>query len=605
MEQTEFVDYEEPSGIQPSQFAAEQEADREQQEEYEAEQKDIEEGVDKRLAEMDDDDLDLVESEDEESDLEFHNSEFGIQFNNQFKENLKINPMYPLSRNIANFLGSGGQDQRAAGISGQFVPGQTSTQIDQTSTNNAIKSTRERQFLLDEYDHKNSQLPILYEQRGNEIKRLKEEMDFMKLNYDKETRSVQHQLAILKGEKEKLIACSEHHKDNADNQLLENQRLKEEAEKLSKRLADSERINGELETELESANLSLSTVHTQLIELQTKDTILKARQNYEENVSSLRERHEKELFQLQQEINKLRVESKSKDTEVELNRRKVATARSEYDALQIEKVDIIKQYQARLDDAQKRLQQQIAENASYTNVRAIDQRAREDKKDMQEKYAQELIKIRDKEEEFILQQKKHDEMKSKYASLKQKVYKYQEHQRKKEQKYLDQIRQTEIDCRSRLEQIRIKTQEAIESKNKKYQEEVLQIQNLFHVEMEKVNTLTLKCTENILESENIDDIVNEADSKENRPIEHPRRNGTNNAYYNSQEHQSRSSQNRDQAKYVHPTINGRNQEIIDNDAHVADYQFLQPLMQYNGNENIQQNVQPTTNSLNKVGFQKW
>ena len=37
MEQTEFVDYEEPSGIQPSQFAAEQEADREQQEEYEAE----------------------------------------------------------------------------------------------------------------------------------------------------------------------------------------------------------------------------------------------------------------------------------------------------------------------------------------------------------------------------------------------------------------------------------------------------------------------------------------------------------------------------------------------------------------------------------------
>ena len=57
-------------------------------------------------------------------------------------------------------------------------------------------------------------------------------------------------------------------------------------------------------------------------------------------------------------------------------------------------------------------------------------------------------------------------MKSKYASLKHKVIKYQEHQRKKEQKYLEQIRQTQEDCHARLLEVKRKTKDAIESKNK-------------------------------------------------------------------------------------------------------------------------------------------
>ena len=66
-----------------------------------------------------------------------------------------------------------------------------------------------------------------------------------------------------------------------------------------------------MQNELDSANNTLSTLHAQLMDLQQSDTIFRVKQNHEESVSSLRERHEKELFRLHQEINKLSAEKKS------------------------------------------------------------------------------------------------------------------------------------------------------------------------------------------------------------------------------------------------------------------------------------------------------
>ena len=57
-----------------------------------------------------------------------------------------------------------------------------------------------------------------------------------------------------------------------------------------------------MQNELDSANNTLSTLHAQLMDLQQSDTIFRVKQNHEESVSSLRERHEKELFRLHQEI---------------------------------------------------------------------------------------------------------------------------------------------------------------------------------------------------------------------------------------------------------------------------------------------------------------
>ena len=51
--------------------------------------------------------------------------------------------------------------------------------------------------------NQNNHHKILYEARGMEIKRLNEELQHMKSNRGNESRSMQHQLAILKGEHER------------------------------------------------------------------------------------------------------------------------------------------------------------------------------------------------------------------------------------------------------------------------------------------------------------------------------------------------------------------------------------------------------------------
>ena len=608
MEQSSFPEHEEPSAFQPSEFNQGHEVDKEQQEEYEAEQKDIEEGVDRRLAEMNDDDLDLVESEDEDSD-----DYINYQENDQFKDTHNLNPLHPLSRNLANFPGLRNLEQRSPGIPGQFV---TSTPFvstvtgvgiqnrftnavfqenDQKYLDNDTEQSQERKFLHLDDDAKNNKLEILYEHRGREIQQLKGEMETMKTNYDKEMRLLRHDLAILKGDKDRLAASSDNYKENADCQLVENQRIRENIETLTKQLTESEQLNRQLQDELDSANLTLATLHSQLMELQQSDTILKAKQIHEETVSSLRERHEKELFRLHQEINKYKAEAKSKDAQMDADRKKMDRKQTDYDILQIQKSDIIQEYQKRLDDVQKRLQQQVSENASYnyTNIKAIEQRTHEDR----EKYAQELLKLRDKEEDYLLLQKRNEEIKSKYSSLKQKVSKYQEHQRNKEQKYLAQIRQTQDDCHARLLEVKVKTKEAIENKNKQYQEEVLQIQKLFDDEMEKVTTLTLRCSTNILEN----DIggnglnINGGPELPSQPQVYSSNYNTNRNYENNLDDNEKENNIQPVNFKQHPHIKDRHE----NAAHsLQRCRNISPFN--NGKTDILENVQPTTESLNKV-----
>ena len=610
MEQSSFVVNEEPSVFPHSEFNPGNQDERELQEEYEDERREIDEDVARHLAENgdDDDDLDLVESESED------------EYENHISPNIlnlppNINTMNPLSRNMANIHRTASFDHQSPGIHGQF---KTSTQIGQSPSNlyqnheripfqqerNSIYSSdsqalAERNFLHKDEEHLNAdRLPILYKVREQEIKKLKDEIDDIKKQYEQDTRNLKHELALVKTEENSLIARLESEKENAKLQLEEKRRIKDTADKLSKQLSESENTRNQLEEELHSTKITLNTLHAQHKELQQSDTVFKARQIHEENVSSLRERHEKELFRLHQEISKITQEKNHKDDQIDLLRRNATTVQNNYDSLQLEKNDIIKEYQDRLKDAQNRLQQQISENASYnyTNVKAIEERAREDR----ERYAQELLKIKDKEEEFLLLQRRNEELKSKYASLKHKVVKYQDHQRKKDEKYREQIRQTDEECRARLAEVRSKTKEAIESKNRQYQDEVLQMQKMFEVEMEKVATMTLRSSKTMLDSENDRNVLN---------IE------SNNEVYHSSQVPQPSNFNQKLNQNSIPNLARYEQEtkILHNDypnslqvLSTVNSETALPLQnsnqeaRKNANTNFGNNLEPTTDNLNKV-----
>ena len=88
-----------------------------------------------------------------------------------------------------------------------------------------------------------------------------------------------------------------------------------------------------------------------------------------------RERHELEVFRFNQEIDSGKMRVKSKDNEIDALRSQLTKSERERDNLLVEKSEVIRGLQERLDATQKRLAQSIAEVGSqgYNNVKAMHQ----------------------------------------------------------------------------------------------------------------------------------------------------------------------------------------------------------------------------------------
>lgn len=249
------------------------------------------------------------------------------------------------------------------------------------------------------YLHKgkeSDQLEILYKARGHEITRLKEELASVSSVRGGETRTLHHQLALLKGERDRLTVQLEHIQSVAQSQSEENQSLRLTVSDLKSKLVSSDEANKELANQIESTNIHVQTLQSQLVDLQRSDTILRAKQQHEETVRSLRERHDSEVFNMQQEIDRLTAHNHRLDAEADTLRSKASKSQHDHDTLLIEKSETIKELQNRLEASQKRLAQHISETSSqgYANVKAMHDRYKMD----QERYALDVCAFKEEQD---------------------------------------------------------------------------------------------------------------------------------------------------------------------------------------------------------------
>lgn len=89
-------------------------------------------------------------------------------------------------------------------------------------------------------------LQVLYEARGHEIMRLKQELASLKAHQELETRHLRHELVLCRGDKERLAARAEHLESVADGQVEDNRRLRDRAEALEANLKGSNDIQSEV-----------------------------------------------------------------------------------------------------------------------------------------------------------------------------------------------------------------------------------------------------------------------------------------------------------------------------------------------------------------------
>ena len=101
------------------------------------------------------------------------------------------------------------------------------------------------------------------------------------------------------------------------------------------------------------------------------DTILRAKHQHEETTRSLKERHENEVHQLQSEIDSWTAKDRSQKKEMEQLINRSQKKDKDYHRTINEKSDAIRDLQDKLDNAQKKMTNYIADNSSYSNIKAM------------------------------------------------------------------------------------------------------------------------------------------------------------------------------------------------------------------------------------------
>ena len=256
-------------------------------------------------------------------------------------------------------------------------------------TSSHFSANEEKVLLYGEQGH----LQVLYDARGQEMGRLQAEIGQLRQRYETENRSLKHQLTLLKAEKAKLDSNLEYHKDTAQVQSEENRKLRQEIEDLKAANSREFGANSKLNSELDSQNMLIQTLQMQIQELQRSDTILRQKTQHEETLRSLKERSEAQEFQMRQEIDRLNSDLRKCDLEKENCQSKLRKIQGEFEKINLEKSDIIKNLQDRLDLSQRKVEQIQIQNSSVSQGTEIAKRYQLDK----EKFAVDLI---DKQEEI-------------------------------------------------------------------------------------------------------------------------------------------------------------------------------------------------------------
>jgi len=364
-------------------------------------------------------------------------------------------------------------------------------------------------------------LQVLYEARGHQIQKLQSELARVEASQSQETRTIRHQLTLLKGENERLSARTEHLTDVADGQVEENRKLRDQVQQLHAKLDLTSKAKDDLAKELEASNLMVVTLQGQVSEMQRSDGVLKAKHHHDQSVRSLRERHEMEVLRLNREIEKLGLSARAKDNESQVLRGQMAKVQRDHDLAMMDKHEVIRGLQERLDAAQKRLAQSISEAGAqgYNSVKAMHQRYQQD----QENYANDVVAFSDeikalekrlqaKEAELTASNGKLAQVTEKYGKLKGKARQYQTHCRNKEERYLAQLKSNENDYRQKVLGLKSKMEEAYTSKERQIETELLDMKLKFNEELKKALRL------HDLENDDDDLVISEAASAAERGV---------------------------------------------------------------------------------------
>ena len=224
----------------------------------------------------------------------------------------------------------------------------------------------------------------LYNARGVEIQRLKDEL----IAKEDLIKKINHERTLLKGDKERVSIHLENCQKESNALSEDNQALRQELEEIKAQFRKIEWENQEKSKQLESSELMVQNLQTNLNELHKGETFLRAKIQHEETIRSLEERHKNIVFDKEQELESKKAQIRKLENEHELLTNKLRKNGLDHDRVVMKKTDTIRELQDRLELAQKKYENCMAETSAegYSKVKAMYDRFQLDK----EKFAADL-----------------------------------------------------------------------------------------------------------------------------------------------------------------------------------------------------------------------
>ncbi|XP_078540929.1 centrosomal protein of 152 kDa isoform X2 [Lissotriton helveticus] len=143
-----------------------------------------------------------------------------------------------------------------------------------------------------------AQLQVLYKARGRQL----EEMNVKLEESGREMRCLNHQLAMIKAEKDGLTMSLQESQKLFQNGQEREAQLDAQIKVLETNIQALTANEEQMCKKLQSSEVALEDMQRQLIDLRRSDTLKRAREQHESFVSSLKQKSEEQLLQLQQKL---------------------------------------------------------------------------------------------------------------------------------------------------------------------------------------------------------------------------------------------------------------------------------------------------------------
>lgn len=217
------------------------------------------------------------------------------------------------------------------------------------------------------------QFEVMYKARTREVERLRLELEDLRISSRTEIGSLKDQIAALQANAQLYLErCNQASHALADK-TTENAELSVKVATLQSQLEIETKCKDERMEKMKVAEATIKMLQEQISELNSSDGLMVMKRDYENLLQAQKEKHQEELYNMQQKINELSQSLDVKGDELQLCKSRFEERERQFEARLLEKADTINQLTQSLTSSQRQCQQFLEKSTQKDSRQLLEQ----------------------------------------------------------------------------------------------------------------------------------------------------------------------------------------------------------------------------------------